>query len=300
MAESKTWLDEGNPRARLHKIESLDLDKDWLEIGGLTSGDFRSIIFPVPFAGFMTTFAAPRMSRLLYSTGEMKDRLSKRVVDTILFSKTLHQHGFGTPKGREAAQRVNAIHAHYDIHPDDFIAVGCDPLIFTLDLFDKYGWRPLLQKERDAQRLYYDRQARAFGSRKPLPKTEADMREFVDHYFDTQLSFEPQNKEMADAALRWFVDLAPPNLQGIMRRILICTLDPRVVKACGLPAPSAVDRAIAHIAMKMLGNKDPIPDGAPDMLEQIVRRVYPEGYDIGDLGPRLKGEEAARDEKALA
>lgn len=300
MGKPKTWLGEGDRHARQRRIETLDLQKDWLEIGGLTSADFLSIIFPVPFAGFMTTFAAPRMSRILYSTGELTNRVAKRAVDTILFSSTLHTHGFGTPEGRKAAQKVNGLHAQYDIHPDDFVLVGCDPLIFTLDLFDRYGWRELSAKEREAQRLYYDRQARAFGSRKPLPKTEVEMREFVDNYFETQLFFEPQNKEMAEITLDWYTGLAPRPLRGLMRKILLSTLDPRIVKACGLEVPNKLDRTISHIVMKVLASKDPLPDGRPDMLSELVAQVYPEGYRIEDLGPKLKSSHSPPAEGATA
>jgi len=292
VAKTKTWMGEPDKFARLRRIESLDLEKDWLEIGGLTSRDFLSVIFPVPFAGFMTTFAAPRMSRILYSTGELKDRLAKRAVDTILFSARLHTHGFGTPEGRQVAQRINAMHARYDIHPDDFIAVGCDPLIYTLDLFDKYGWREMLPKEREAQRMYHDRQARAFGSRKPLPKTEAEMRDFIDNYFETQLWYEPQNQEMAEATLDWYCALAPKHLRGLLRRMLLSTIDPRVVRACGLKVPNALDRGIAHLAMKRLQAKDPLPDGQPDMLQDLVKTVYPDGYEFDDLGPRFDDDAA--------
>ena len=285
MADGRSWLGEPDRDARVRLIESLNLEKDWLTIAGVTSGDFRSIIFPVPFAGFMTTFAAPRMSRILYATGEISERFAKRAVDTILFAKAMHEHGFGTPAGRLAAQRVNRLHAQYDIHQDDFILVGCDPLIFTLDLFDKYGWRKLLPAEREAQRLFYDRQARAFGSRRPLPGTEGEMRAFIDDYFDTQLHYEPQNEKLARVALDWFVRLAPPAARPLMRRILLTTVDPRVVKACGLTPPSAVDRTIAHFALKYLSRRDPIADGAPDMLSDLVKTVYPEGYEIATLGP---------------
>ena len=290
MAQAKVWLGEPDKWARKRRIEALDLERDWLEIGGLTSRDFLSIVFPVPFAGFMTTFAAPRMSRILYQTGELTDRLAKRAVDTILFSSHLHKHGFGTAEGRAVAQKVNAMHARYDIHPDDFIAVGCDPLIFTLDLFDKYGWREMLPKEREAQRLYFDRQARAFGSRKALPKTEGEMRDFVDNYFETQLWFEPQNQKMAEKTLDWYCALAPSHLRGLFRRMLLSTLDPRVVRACGIKVPNAFDRSIAHLAMKRLAARDPLPDGQPDMLQDLVKTVYPDGYELDDLGPKYSGQ----------
>ena len=290
MAQKRTWLGEPDKWARQRRIESLDVERDFLEISGLTSGDFRSIILPVPFAGFMTTFAAPRMSRILCRSGELTDRFAKRAVDTMLFAKAIHEHGFGTGDGRAAARKVNALHAQYDIHPDDFVLVGLDPMIFILDMFDTYGWRPLLQKEHEAQRIFFDRQARAFGSRRPLPKTEAEMRAFADHYFDTQLHYEPQNRVMADKALEWFTSLAPKPLRFLMRRMLLAPIDPRVLRACGMKPLSAIDSAIGKAGLRLMARRDPIPDGAPDMLQQLVAGVYPNGYTVADLGPRLKSE----------
>lgn len=292
MVERKLWLGEPDRYARLRRIEQLDPQKDWLEISGLTSADFRSILFTSPFAGFLMTFAAPRMSRILYSTGEISERFAKRAVDTILFTATIHQSGFGSPRGREAARRVNRLHGQYDIDQEDFIAVGCDPCLFMLDLYDRYGWRKLLPKEREAQRLYQDRQARAFGLKRPLPASEPEMRAFVDHYFDTHMYYEPQNREMAEKALAWFVALAPRRAQPLMRRMLLSVVDDRVLRACGMEPLSRIDKTIGHLGLKFMARQDPIPDNAPDQFEALIRTVYPDGYQLDDLGPQTQPEPA--------
>lgn len=285
-------MGEPDRYARLRRIEQLDPARDWLEIHGLTSMDFQSLLFTLPFAGFMMTFAAPKISRILYRTGEITDRFAKRAVDTILFTSIIHKSGFGSPVGRKAAQRVNRIHAQYDIAVEEFLIVGSDPCLFMLDICDRYGWRPLIPAEREAQRIYQDRQARAFGSRKPLPPTEAEMRAFVDRYFETELHYEKQNEVMAKKAIDWFVALAPPAARPLMRRMLLSSLDERILRACGIKSLSPIDKAIGHLGLKYMGRKDPVPDGGPDFFGDLVATVYPNGYELDEIGPKLASEKA--------
>lgn len=191
----------------------------------------------LPFAGFMTTFAAPRMSRILSGTGEIEHRFAKRAVDTSITASTILQHGFGSETGRKLARHVNELHKQYDIHPDDFVLIGCDTPLFSLEMAERYGWREVTDKEREALRILYDYQARAFGSRKPLPGSTNEMKRYLSAYFDTQLYFEPQNLRMAKVALDWYVGLAPLLARPLVRKIMLGVLDPRVVRACGLPVP---------------------------------------------------------------
>ena len=179
--------------ARLRRIEELDLKNDHVEIAQLFLADFRSVFIGFSYAGFMTTFAAPRMSRILHSTGQITKKFEKRAVDTAIFASELVQNGFGTPKGREIAKAVSAMHARYDIDQEDFIFIACDSAVFAVEMAERFGWRAVTDKERNAVGMFFGRQARAFGGRQPVPKTYAEMRAFLDNCYNTQLWFEPQN-----------------------------------------------------------------------------------------------------------
>jgi hypothetical protein len=65
--------------------------------------------------------------------------------------------------------RINGMHHAYDIHPDDFVAVGCDVPLMSLEIADRFGWRPVIDAERESLRLYYSKETRAFGSHQSLP-----------------------------------------------------------------------------------------------------------------------------------
>ncbi|SDZ47590.1 oxygenase MpaB family protein [Herbiconiux ginsengi] len=201
------WLGSGDRFARLKRIQTLDPEVDYREITELFYTDFQSVMVVQGVSGFLFTFAAPRMSRILKASGQAEHHTAKRFVDTSLLTGAVMSHGLEPGEGRHAARRVNAMHRHYDIHPDDFIAVGCDVPIMSLELADRFGWRPVTDTERRGVLTHYAKEARAFGSHKPIPDTIEEARAFWENYLDTELAFEPQNKELADALLQFMPTL---------------------------------------------------------------------------------------------
>src|SRR5580698_898424 len=159
--------------------------------------DFQSVMMPKSFNGLMFTYSAPRISRVLATTGESEHRIAKRVVDTALLAQTVMQHGFSSPLGARAVRRVKEMHHRYEIYEDDFVAVGCESIVDTIALADRFGWRSVTDKEREAIRMYFNSQARAFGSRKPLPASLPLVERFYSDYLDTELRCEPQNRRLA-------------------------------------------------------------------------------------------------------
>jgi len=285
MSRSKPlWLGTEDPQARLRKIETMDLETQYREITQLFYADFQSVMLTKGFNGFMFNNAATRISRVLGSTGELEHRIAKRVVDTTLLATAVMLHGFKADQGREAARRVNAMHSRYDIHPDDFLAVAAEETLGSLELAERYGWRHVTEKEQEALRLYYNHQARAFGSPKELPPSIAEVKLFFSHYLDTALSYEPQNKKLAQSLIKWYGERVPGPFRGVFRTLLLADLDPRIIRACGLRQPLKIMTQLARLLLRRTGRKDPVPDGVPSGLEDLVHSVYPNGWTFDDLG----------------
>lgn len=292
MSKAKArWLGSDDRHARLRKIEQLDPEKDYRDIAVLFYDDFNSIMLLQAVTGFMLTYAAPRMSRILSSTGESERRVAKRFVDTALLARTVMRHGLGAGTGRDAARRVNAMHRQYDIHPEDFVMVGCDEVVMSVEIADRFGWRPVIDAEREALRIYYSHQSRAFGSRLPLPATLTGMRELWDRYVAEQLAFEAQNLRLAEVLLRYVAKLIPLP-RPIVEPLLLAQVDPRIIRACGLCVPGAAMRRFSSMAFRLLGKRDPVPDGQPDGLLGLVRTVYPDGWQVHTLGTHVGAGEA--------
>lgn len=288
------WLGTYDRHARLRKIETLDLDTQYREITLLFYGDFQSVMMTKGFNGFMFNNAATRISRVLASTGELEHRLAKRVVDTTLLASAVMQYGFKEEAGRDAARRVNAMHNRYNIHPDDFLAVAAEETLGSLELAERYGWRPVTEKEQEALCLFYGHQARAFGGTKELPGSIPELKAFFSHYLDTQLHYEPHNEKLARVLIDWYGERVPGPFRGIFRTLLVADLDPRIIRACGLRQPPKLMKRLARTFLRRVGRKDPVPDGMPSGLEDLVRSVYPNGWTINDLGGVTKPTVSAK------
>jgi hypothetical protein len=46
--------------------------------------------------------------------------------------------------------------------------------------------------------------------------------------------------------------------------------------------------------MKMIGKRDPLPDDAPNGLELLARSVYPDGWQVNQLGTHIETGEPTR------
>lgn len=284
------WLGTSDPYARLRRIESLNLERDYREITMLFYGDFQSTMLTKSFNGLMFTYAAPHISRTLSATGELEKRIAKRVVDTTLLASAVMQHGFAEGQGLEASERVKAMHSRYAIRTQDFVATGCEEVLGSLDVAERFGWRPVTEKEAEALRLFYSRQALAFGSPEPLPGSVAEVRAFFSNYLDNEVRFEPQNQRLTGVLIDWFCGLVPAPLRPLFRTLIVADLDPRIARACGLKVAGKPTKRAAEALLKLLARADPVPDGGPNKLENLVKGVYPDGWEIKTLGTHVETE----------
>ena len=274
----------------MRRIESLDPETDYREITMLFYQDFQAIMVLQAVTGNLMTFAVPRMSRILAATGQFERHTAKRVIDTTLLVSAVLAHGLGPGTGREAARRVNAMHREYDIHPDDFIAVGCDVPLMSLAIADQFGWRPVTGAERESLRILYSKEARAFGSHRPLPPTLAEMHAFWDHYLDAQITYEPQNKRLADAFLAYLPSLAPAPLRPLIGPLLLAQVDPRILRGCGLSLPSAARKRISTAVLRQVGKRSAAPantEGQEGAMAKMAGPIYPNGWTVNTLGTHL-------------
>src|SRR4051812_47642995 len=102
----------------------LDPERDHQEIAfRLTCHDFPwDTVRALDFA-FFRTFAAPKISVLLDSTGEFGYRPQKRYDDTDLILSEILEGGYDSPRGRAALRRMNRIHARFPIENEEKLYV---------------------------------------------------------------------------------------------------------------------------------------------------------------------------------
>lgn len=287
------WLGTDDRYVRLKKIQQLDPVEDCREITQLFYADFGSVMLGQLTPSLMSTYAAPRMSRILDSSGELQHRFTKRLVDTMLLHGQMMEHGFDPGPGREAVKRVNEMHRQYDIHPDDFISQSAESTVWPIMLAEKYGWREVTEIEKQAVTEYNLLQGKHFNI-KNSPTTYDGMVAFRDKYLDENLWFEPQNHAISEPTLDFFKALVPAPINRLVPVFMLALTDPRIVVACGYKNPNIVTRRIAGFVLSMIGRADPVRDGGgADFLANFTEKVYPDGWEVKNLGSHVKNQPSA-------
>ncbi|QUF07048.1 DUF2236 domain-containing protein [Actinosynnema pretiosum subsp. pretiosum] len=275
--------------ANLSRIEAMDPERDAWEILRLSTGyefpwDYTRAL---EFALFRT-YCVPSISALLARTGEFERRPQKRYDDTALLMGELVDHGYDSPRGKEALRAVNRMHHRYDIDNDDMLYVLSTFVFDPMEWLEQYGWRKPSEHEKQASYHFY----RAVGARMGI----RDVPEGYDAYLAFKRTYEAEHFKHADTnaeigryTLDLFCSWYPAPLRPAARKAVIALLDPAMLDAFGLaPAPGwltttakAALRGRARAVRRMPPRREPFLTNQP---KNRTYPGYPTGYRPSDLG----------------
>ncbi|MFF8774236.1 oxygenase MpaB family protein [Kitasatospora sp. NPDC015120] len=243
------------------------------------------------------TYAVPSIGRLLARTGEFTGRTQKRYDDTLLILEAVVEHGFDSPRGREAIRRMNRMHHRYDISNDDFRYVLATFVVTPKRWMDDYGWRRLSAHEIRAAVNYYRELGRHMGL-SGIPETYEEFERLLDDYEREHFAFDPGSRAVSDATLGLMASWYPLPVRPAMRLSSVCLLDDPLREAFGYPAPPAAVRSAVRAGMRLRGRfVRLLPPRRRPHLARDGRQVrsypgYPHGYRISDLGT-FEGEDSS-------
>src|SRR5689334_22583576 len=274
--------------ANLRRITSLDPVADHEEIMRISAG----LEFPWDYQkslelALFRTYCVPSISGLLERTGEFERRPQKRYDDTAVLMAELVEHGYDSPRGREALRVVNRQHGRYDISNDDMLYVLATFIYDPIDWLAQYGWRPLTVAEQEAAFHFY----RAVGHRmgiRDIPASFADFRAFKAAYEQEHFVFAESNRRIGQYTLDLFCSWYPSVLSPIVSRAVVGMLDPLMVRAFGFSAPPSWVGAVGRLALRaraLVVRRMPVRRTLK--LTRARNRTYPgypDGYRPSDLG----------------
>jgi ER-bound oxygenase mpaB/B'/Rubber oxygenase, catalytic domain len=226
------------------RIRTLDPERDCYEIYRLHA----AIEFPWDVAralemALFRTYCVPSIGGLLAATQEFLQRPQLRYEDTGLLLTKVLSHGF-RGEGLAAVRRINQIHARFTISADDMRYVLSTFVAVPLRWLDRYGWRPLLDHERQATHAYYRTLGIHMGIRE-IPVNWQDMLAFSDDYERKHFAYTPENASIGSATRELFVGWYPKPLAPLTRVAIHALLDEPVRQAFGFPAaPQRVQRGV--------------------------------------------------------
>ncbi|MFN0173942.1 MAG: hypothetical protein ACKVU0_04770 [Saprospiraceae bacterium] len=144
-----------NP-AVFKEMEALDPHKDHQRMVHL------GLCYEFPFdmvraneLALFATYASVSISSLLDRTGEFSKHGQKRYDDTRFLITKFAEDGYDGPFGQRAIAQMNKIHGNFRIPNEDFIFVLSTLIFYPMDWMEKYGWRRMLDKEKQALFLFY-------------------------------------------------------------------------------------------------------------------------------------------------
>ena len=234
------------------------------------------------------TYCMPTVSALLEATGEFRDRPQKRYDDTALLMVELVEHGYDSPRGREALRVVNRQHGRYEISNDDMLYVLSTFIYEPIDWIDRYGWRRLDPNERLATFNFYYEVGRRMGTR-DIPGDLASFRSWRDDYEARHFRYTEDNAKVGGYTRDLMTSWYPAPLRPAIRTVVYSLIDEPMRRAFGYPhVPGSVRTATQtalHARGALLRVLPPRRSGLGTRgTENRTYPGYPEGYRPADLG----------------
>jgi uncharacterized protein (DUF2236 family) len=232
------------------------------------------------------TYAVPSIGELLSATREFEDRTHKRYADTGLILEAVTEHGFGSATGRAAIRRMNQMHGSYPISNDDLRYVLCTFVVIPMRWMDRFGWRPMSERERVASANYYRELGRHMNI-KDRPSSYQEFAEHLDAYEREHFAYSPGGRAVSDATLELLAGFYPAPVRPLLRRGTYALLDPPLREAFRYPRPDPVTRALtvgglrarAAIERRMPARREP-----RYVHQRREFAIYPDGYAVEELG----------------
>ena len=274
-------------RKHLEEIERLDPRQDFLRISQLSGGyefpwdSHRSLEFAL-----FRTYCVPTISALLNRTGEFKKNGQRRYDDTALLINEIVSRGYDDPRGKSALERMNQIHAHFDISNEEYLYVLTTFIYVPIDWIDSYGYRKLTQKERLAAFYLW----RKIGIRMGIQNIPADydeLKAFAEEYERTYFVYSDDNRAVGDATVQVFLNWFPRLLWAPVRKAVYAMLDERMLTAFGYPPQPRLLTAFLKTLLRLRGKLSGLfPDRRKAyMYSETKLRSYPDGFKLEELGP---------------
>ena len=193
----------------LDEIRALDPERDHQRIAFLTAlHEFPWDTTRALELALFRTFAVAKGTGLLASTGEFTTRTQKRYDDTALILAEILEHGYDSERGKAALRQMNRMHGRYSIPNDEFLYVLSTFVYEPIRWNERFGWRPLLQQEKQASFHFWREIGRRMGIR-DLPTDYDAFERYNRDFARAHFRYAPENHALAvatrDLFLGWYL-----------------------------------------------------------------------------------------------
>ncbi len=241
----------------------------------------------------MRTFCLPSVSKLLDKTGEFNKRPQKRYDDTSIIVVEISKWGYDHSRGKQAIERMNAIHSRFKIANEDFLYVLSTFIYEPIRWNARFGWRQMCENEKLAS-FYFWREVGIRMHIQDIPETYAEFERHNIDYEEKNFRFSETNRRVGEATQNLFLSWFPGWMHSALKPVTLALLDDGMLDAFGFEHPSGFLRnAVANsLKIKALALRLFPPRLSSDFYIDSPIRSYPDGYKIENVGQLVKEERA--------
>jgi len=237
------------------------------------------------------TFAVPSVAEVLDASGEFAQAPQKRYDDTDLILSTIVEAGYDSEDGKRAIQRMNKIHARFEISNEDFLYVLSSFVFEPIRWNARFGWRPLIETEKLATFEYWREVGRRMAIRE-IPETYEDFERFNEEYERREFRRTEASRRVGiatrDMFLTWFPGL--PRRFGV--QAIYALMDEPLLDAFGFPHPPRAVRAAVENGLRARARLvAALPARRrPRLRVQRRTKTYGRDWRVETLGPAEPAE----------
>eukprot|EP01133_Synstelium_polycarpum_P017888 gene17888-21338_t len=266
------------------RLARLDLTKD----SDVDEAIKHIVGFDYPFEAFLSlnfcfyrTFCSPTIASVYYKTGTIYDTPDKRACDTDLLMHIWMDYGLDSEEGKKSYEHLNKIHGLHSKTTKnvDFVFVLCCLVVDAIQFCNDYGFRPILDAERQAIWKFYYR----VGQRMNLtdvPLTLEECYKFVHQYTEDNRSARVSNegevltKAITDLVCQWYY-LIPAPICRIAASVILYQMSATFHAKLGLAKPSNFEFALINSVLWLRRSLILItpPRSVPYKLSDVIMKT---------------------------
>lgn len=266
------------------QLDAMDPVKDCERIFHFVARDFRTELKVFAVLHEMRAAVSLPLASFFLSTGEFSTRGVRRIVDTVLLVCNVLEWGADSVRGRFCIDRINAIHARFHIPNEAFKYVLLGIAFIPFEFNQRFGWRPMTQKER----LGWFHAFVRLGRHMNIDELNDDFDEMYAWYrrvSDNAARFAPNKQRLVYDILGQVLACYPANVRGVLVAAFVAGMDDTYLTASGLPrVPEAMEAALRRLFALAGQRARATALQGPWLQSLLTSTVYPEGYELDQLG----------------
>ncbi|KAI9017409.1 hypothetical protein BC832DRAFT_24785 [Gaertneriomyces semiglobifer] len=234
---------------------------------------------------------------------------ARSLEDTDLLLKELTERPLSHPRAQKALHRASQICSQFQLATSEYIYILAVLVIEPCRLVEKWGYRSLTAKEKQAHYQVWRTIGESIGIR-DIPSTYHALSEYLDDFERQHAGPSPSAPQMASVAISLFIETLPFKslhhiLTPLISRLIHSLLDPTVRQTLRLSSPPYVITWLADFILRshavfvrycLPPRDEPCkrtpsiaagPSGRYIPVQHVYGHFYVHGYRVDDLGKSM-------------